>query len=238
MNLVQKLPIVLSLASVLLMTGCSKEEAQMPEPKVESLNVNSNLKTEAVAWIFGTKGYPGYNTLPTFWERTNTGNSDPTAYPAGTSTPSRLWGNNASKWLKPVQLIPYQPWNSFLTVTASSVNDMKKKSAVRTKIGSLKPGKKYSVTVYVANNLPSTGGFGPIPTYAKQCQILIGNQGAGAQTTIIDFANSNNYWIKKTLTFNATAQEMTFDFSAIPAQEGMFTWAHLFVGSDVIQQLN
>ncbi|WP_031528847.1 hypothetical protein [Dyadobacter crusticola] len=241
MNLVQKLPIGLGLACMMLLSSCSKEDVQTPEPKVASVNEHSNEKTASPPWVFGTKGFPGQNILPGFWERNDKVGypSDPTLYPVGTSSPSHLWGNASMPWLQLPSLIPNQPWNSFITVKSSTAFDVKKQSRVKTKMGGLTPGKKYALKVYVATTLPKIQGRNTqVPHYAKSAVVSALYSNQTPQGLVVDLTNSKNTWVPVTLNFTAIAPEMDLTFRSNSAKEGEFSYAHIFVGSGVITQLN
>ncbi|WP_439557205.1 hypothetical protein [Dyadobacter sp.] len=241
MKLVQKLPIALSLACMMILASCSKEEGQvLTASDVEGESSHSNLKENMLPWIAPTKGYPGYNVLPNLWERYSSSSSasDPTAFPVGISNPINLWGSTSSPFKQPLQAIPNQPWSSFVTLTTSSKTDLKKKSIVDTQIRFLTPGKTYQLTVYVSTAIPKWKGIGPIPTYAERCELWIAGPSVGMKTYSVNFTNKTNVWIKKVIVFEAKTPEMTFAASALPVKEGEHAWAHVFVGQDAIKQLD
>jgi hypothetical protein len=240
MNLVQNLSIGLGLACIMMMSSCSKEDAQMPEPKVESGNASSNLKTETIPWIAPTKGYVGINTFPNFWERYDPiYHSDPAAYPAGTSSLTSLWGNPSLGWVQSLSAIPAQNNASFVTVLTSSKFDNQKRSLVKSKIRFLVPGSEYSLTFYVASTLTNAKGRNTVtPTFAKQCEIGISSPLSTPTGYLVDLTNYKNTWVQKTITFKAHASEMDFTFGASPAQEGKYAYAHIFVGQDAIVKVN
>ncbi|MCF0049386.1 hypothetical protein LXM25_04915 [Dyadobacter sp. LJ53] len=245
MNLVQKLPIGLGLACLMFMSSCSKEEAQMPEPKVEAATADTtaNMKTGPYAWICGTKGYPGINTLPNFWEKRWLESGEASKYPSGTSSFERLWGNNALEWKGPFPGLPNVPWNSIVTVTTSTNDKSKfsKLSKVGTTIRFLKPGAFYNLTFYVASARPEKDPAGKNPSFVHYCNIAIKspNTGEAWQTKYFDvnmLEAAPHTWIKKTVLFQATREEMRFDFSATSINEGMTAYAHLFIGQDAIAE--
>jgi hypothetical protein len=47
MKLVQKLPATLAIACIMMMSSCSKEDVQTPEPQTAGSNSHSGLKTNA-----------------------------------------------------------------------------------------------------------------------------------------------------------------------------------------------
>ncbi|NIJ55531.1 hypothetical protein [Dyadobacter arcticus] len=241
MKLVQKLPIGLSLACVMMMSGCSKEELQTPEPKVESVNTHSNLKTDALPWIAPTKAYAGIKILPNFWERRSLDSGDPVKYPFGTSNFSRPWGNIALQWKESFPALQGQPWNSFVTVTSTTTDksNSSKMAKVGTTIQFLKTGFTYYLTFYVASARPKLDGSGKLPTFVGKCNIALKSPNTGqyyeSQYFDVNMLEAQpNTWIKKTIEFKATNSEMRFDFSATSIQDGKTAYAHLFIGQDAI----
>lgn len=101
---------------------------------------------------------------------------------------------------------------------------------VQTNIQFLTPGANYALTIYVASTLPA----GKVATFAKQGHVSISTPGAEPQVFNVDLTNSKNCWVKKIIMFKAKAQVMKFIFSAEPAQEGQYAYAHVFVGQDAI----
>lgn len=239
MNLVQKLPIALSVACAMMLSSCSQEDVQTPEPKVaESVNTHSSEKQDLVPWIYGTKGYEGSNILPNFWERHNADVSDQGFAPVGTSNRIYLWGASVFPFQPALPAIPGQPWNSFISTSSSSAVDSKKMAIVKTTIGSLLVGKTYRLRVLVATATPKYAGIGAVPRYAKECEIRLGDSKNGVSKSVkINFANKQNTWIEKDIYFEATDNKMTFFYRALPEKEGQTAWAHLFVGSGVIVKL-
>jgi hypothetical protein len=241
MNLVQNLSIGLGLACIMMMSSCSKEDAQMPEPKVESGNASSNLKTESLPWISPTKGFAGINALPNFWEIRWLESGDPIKNPSGTSNFTRLWGNNALTWKESFPALKSQPWNTFVTVTSSTTDKLNtsKLAKVGTTIRFLKPGATYYLTFFVASARPELDGSGKLPTFVGKCNVAVKSVNIGQladskyfDVSLIDY--QPNSWIKKTIQFKATNSEMRFDFSATSIQEGKTAYAHLFIGQDAI----
>jgi hypothetical protein len=238
MKLVQ-LSIALSFAGALMLSGCSKEDVQVPEPKSESVNTNSNLKTEsAIPFIQNTNNNyqgEGFSFLASGWQRNNEGfSSNAALYPVGTSTRTYLWGETS--FLNTMPVIPWITDISLITVTTYG-SAKSSKSAVKTKITGLIPGKKYSLTVYVGSNLPKPISGKPIPTYAKSCVLTLGNP-TSTQEIFVDMSNSYYNWIQKVITFTASSATMDFGFSASPGQSGQYAYAHLLVPYGAIKKFN
>ncbi len=62
MKLVQKMSVGLGLGCLVLLSSCSKEDAQAPEPKVEttSADTTSNMKTNGPCVDLWHKGLSGH----------------------------------------------------------------------------------------------------------------------------------------------------------------------------------
>ncbi|WAC11385.1 hypothetical protein [Dyadobacter pollutisoli] len=237
MKLVQKLSIGLSVACVMMMSSCSKENALTPEPKTERVNEHSSAKTDAVPWIASTKGVSGNNAFPQFWQRLNNPNyASPSTHPAGTSTRTGLWGKISYAWWNPLSATPDNPAPSFVTVTTSSKWDAKKMAFASTKIRFLTPGKNYHLKFYVASSVPKANDSGKLPSFAKQGNVWIASSGQESQKYTVDLTSYKNCWVETTITFKAKSSEMEFIFSALAANESQFAYAHVFVGQDAVWQ--
>ena len=239
MKLVQKLPVALGLACMMMLSSCSKEDVQALAPQSEHVNTNSNEKTEAsTPYIHRTQtDYTGEGILPPNWDRNNIGfSSDQSKYPVGISHISRLWGDLADPSKRFITSMPLIPWaNSvytFITVTAYSDWNKAQKSSVKTKIKGLLPGKKYALKVYVGSSVPKTPGYLAQPFYAKSCLLTV-----GSQETVVDLSYSYYSWVEKVITFTATAPQMDFAFSASP-RDGSHAYAHLMVLHGAVQKVN
>ncbi len=108
-----------------------------------------------------------------------------------------------------------------------------------TTIRFLKPGAFYNLTFYVASARPEKDPSGKNPSFIHKCNIAIKspNTGQAWQAKYFDvdmMGIAPHQWIKKTVFFKATNEEMRFDFSATSINEGMTAYAHLFIGQDAI----
>ncbi|NIJ55530.1 hypothetical protein [Dyadobacter arcticus] len=241
MEIVQKLPAALAVACLMMLSSCSNDDALAPEPKVESVNTNSNLKVDVVVApsIFSTQWYTGIDILPSNWSRNVDGYSnDVVAYPVGISSVRNLWGDPSRPFVQELILVPWaRNITTFITVKGASSWDTKKMSSVKTKIRNLKPGKKYALTVYVSSSIPKAT-YGVInASFAKKCLIKLGNTVA-SQEEVVDLTSYKNCWVQKIITFTASGSEMDFAFSTSIDQYSAYAYAHLLVGDNALKQLN
>ncbi|MEO6286609.1 MAG: hypothetical protein ABIN80_24685 [Dyadobacter sp.] len=238
MKLVQKLPVALAVACVMMMSSCSKEDVQTPEPKVESANMNSNLKVDAsTPFMSSTKGYLGIDILPANWSRNLAGYSSNTmSYPTGVSSMKNLWGDPSTPFVQSLSLIPWAAdMSTFITVTTSGTWNTSK-SSLKTKINNLLIGKKYALTVYVSSTIPEGTGKASLK-YAKSCLLSVASQ-AGSQETVVDLTSYKYCWVQKIVTFTATSSQMDFAFSATPPMTGQYSYAHLLIADNAVKLVN
>jgi hypothetical protein len=235
MKLVQKLPIAMAIACAMMMSSCSKEDVQLPAPKVESATTGSNLKVDAsTPYMASTKWDLGMDILPMNWSRNLVGYSSNTAsYPTGVSSLKELWGDPATPFEQGLVMPNAAKLNTFITVTTSGTWSNASKSSVKTKISNLTIGKKYALTVYVSSTLPKGTGNASVK-YAKSCSIILGNQ-AAAQETVVDLTSYKYCWVQKIVTFKATSSQMDFAFSATPPLPGQYSYAHLLIGENAVK---
>jgi hypothetical protein len=242
MNLVQKLPIGLSLACLMFMSSCSKEDALTPEPQMESVNAHSSLRdgTGPTAYlpIFpSTFGATGVDIYPTGWKRvvipsngSHLGTPSVAAFPTGVSNRTHAFGI-ANQWIKPLPAIPSALGaNSFVTfVTNSSEFDIAKRVDVAAKIKHLVVGQKYSIEFYIA----TTSIGGPGSGYAKR---IIADVGYPNYFVDIDLTGKKAEWIKASFVFKARYQEETFSIGAA-SENNTFAYAHVFVDQNSIKKV-
>ncbi|WAC11387.1 hypothetical protein [Dyadobacter pollutisoli] len=245
MNLVQKLPIGLSLVCVMFVSSCSKEDIQTIQPQTGSIITSSNLKEQGgvlsgLLDFPATNGQPGINTFPPDWARLVIKLPDNSkAFPTGTSTLTHLWGKELVPWVKPLpKILGVRDMFSIVTVatnhhlTSNISNDY---SRVKTKIKQLKKGKEYAITFYVASTIRNVPGF--VPAYAERAVLQIGYANS-VMHYYINMAGKEAQWIANTITFEAHDTEAIFTFSADTAQPGQYSYAHIFVDKDSIKELN
>ncbi|TLV00280.1 hypothetical protein [Dyadobacter luticola] len=240
MNLTQKLPAALGLACLMMISSCSKNEVQTPEPKADHLNENSNLKTESLYFSSPTKSTVGENKLPANWQRTTAlgFSQNQTLYPVGVSNLVSLWGKPTIPWVQNLCTIPgLSTTNTFVTITTSGMYNHGTMSSVTTKIKSLTAGKKYALTVWVATTVPKAGTTNRISTFAKTAMFSV-RSGNTFYDGSVDFTSFKNTWVEKTLTFTAPGPEMDFIFFAAPENPGQYSYAHILMPDNAVKQLN
>ncbi|MCE6990526.1 hypothetical protein [Dyadobacter sp. CY323] len=248
MNLVQKLPIGLSLACLMFMSSCSKEDAVTPEPQMESVNAHSGLRDGSgpvisLPYFPSTKGSTGLNVYPLDWER-SISQSQPVSLeelPTGTSNLTHLWGNPTLPWKKNLPTIvnanSIVNFGSIVTTTSYRSNASNgKNSLAETKITNLKSGKEYEITMYVASTICSVNQNELTPRYAKTIYVNVKNVKFPI-TYNINYEGKEAEWIKKTIIFKAKSAEMTLSFEAF-TPDGGYSYAHMFVDKNAIKQLN
>ncbi|MCE7067348.1 hypothetical protein [Dyadobacter sp. CY326] len=251
MNLVQKLPIGLGLACLMMMSSCSKEDVQTPAP-AKSERSDANMRDEGgfikVFPIFNsTFGQLGCNIHPNGWSRSGNASSNAVGYPTGNSSLAYLFGNPAWPWEKALPSIPgaLDANNSILTVSTSTkinVIDFEatagKRSAVETKIKNLKPGKLYKVTFWATTTVSKVKQNNKIQAYAHALS-LDWIYPDGKENALVLSLNSNNaaLWKTYSITFEAKHSEQVLTFTAFTKNEGEFAYAHLFVDHNSIKEV-
>ena len=245
MNLVQKLPIGLGLACMMMLSSCSKEDVSAPEPQVGGVNESSGLRgggngIELLKPYFApTIGQPGFNWYPTDWERNIKSPDNLIGLPSGTSNLTNLWGNQQAPWVKPLPTIPgVTDMRSMLTViTFRDPFQNHRKSTVKTKIKNLKSGKKYAVSFFVAGSLRNTLFGAYTPAYPKLVDVEIGWGNSYSFSTQYDLTGMEATWAKKTITFSPEANEAELYFSAYAPEAGQYSYANIFVDKDSIKEV-
>ncbi|MCF0049387.1 hypothetical protein LXM25_04920 [Dyadobacter sp. LJ53] len=233
MNLVKQLPIGLSLACLMMMSSCSKEDAAVtPAQQQEQGNIHSSHKgVTYVSPLFSpTIGSVGKEVYPAGWEAYSfgPGEADP-LIPAGTSSLTHLWGEGIYPWEKPLPPVPTAPnANSVITVSMyGSINDI---SYAGTKIKNLTPGKKYTITFYVATT-KLKGAYTTPQQYANNMHVIL-----NAKSVQVSLKGKEATWVPQTITFDAVSNEAVFNF--FPTGEiGSYAYAHVFVDQNSIKEL-
>ncbi len=244
MKLTKLFPVAMSMACALMLSSCSKEDAQTPQPLAESVNGNSGAKTnagEALPYFASTAWLPGFEKYPADWSKLVGPNP---SIPAGLSSLTSLWGLeywSASvdpKWIKPLQPVPGNPTaNSVLTVKsfAHTSAETYDKSGAFTTIKNLKAGKTYTITFYVATTtVAGLASNGETSVPASSAEIKMLNVSGGSMTTKINFAGLQGTWVKKTITFTAQADNAKFVFSGLTPLGNVYSYIHLFVDRNSI----
>lgn len=248
MKLVQKLPIGLGIVCMML-SSCSKEDVQTPEPQVASENVHSSLKTNdevAAGPFFPTTvgGEINYNVYPRYWERGVTVPDNLIGIPTGTSSLKSLWGQwyAENQWIKSLPAVPCNlSATSMLTVRSftSLIAETNKRSHVFTTIENLKVGKTYAATIYVASTITNRVlGANTKPVYAKSAEVKIYPYANGGEVNVsVDLTAKEAVWVKKTITFTPTKSTAKFWFSGLTKTGDVYSYIHLYVDPTSIKEL-
>ncbi|MEO6286606.1 MAG: hypothetical protein ABIN80_24670 [Dyadobacter sp.] len=246
MTSLHKLPMGLSLACLMMMSSCSKEDALSPEPKIESVNTSSDLRGGVISaylpYLAGTNGQPGLDIYPLNWERNNTNyfSTNSVTLPTGTSSLTQLWGNSV-KWAKPLETIPTAPKaNSVVTVTTKACSwagEFENQASVKTKIKNLIPGKRYAITYYVASSIHALQDSNGLSSYATKVRVSLSDEGHGGGNYYVDLTGIKAEWVAQTVTYAAGSTEADLAFSAI-TQKGKYAYAHIFVDKNSIIKLD
>ena len=87
----------------MVMSGCSTDEAQAPQPGMKKTATNANLKANALPAMPSTEGPAGLGIYANGWFKfVNYKPDDLHEHAAGTSTLTHAWGHPAMPWLKPL----------------------------------------------------------------------------------------------------------------------------------------
>ncbi|SDG63842.1 hypothetical protein SAMN04487996_12122 [Dyadobacter soli] len=251
MNLVQKLPLGLALASCMMMSSCSQEDVQVVG-REQTPNTSSGLKVAANPNIPTTEGWPGDHSFATGWEKlTWVVPDNKQLYSVGTSTRTHLWGNPYLPWTKPLPQLTASVSNNagnFVTVMYQKnvLNNSTSYSKMRTKINNLVPGKAYAFTLYTASTIRVKNGQST--QYSPGMIVsIIGNlapsNGMGPDQTIIDLNGKEAEWVSKTITFVAQATEAYFMIMPYAStqyhntHDQFFHYTHAFVPQNAITEI-
>ena len=240
MKLVQKLSTALAITGCVIMSSCLTDEALAPHAGTEKVPTNASLKANASPAIPSTDGPAGLGVYANGWVKfVNYKPDDLHEHAAGTSTLTHAWGHPAMPWLKPLPE-PVPKAGNFLTfIRHQNVLDagIAGHSQVKTTITNLKPGKKYSVSLYGASTIGIVNG--QATQYADAISIL--TTGTNVGYAYIDLAGLKAQWKHRILTFQATDNTATFLFGclgpggSIPKQH--YYYGHLFVDQDSLQEI-
>lgn len=246
MNLLKKLPIGLGLACLMMLSSCSEDALQTTDPlegrKSSSLREGQEGGGIMVLPSFPTtNGATGNSVYATRWERDILTSPDNLLMlPTGSSSFTHLWGNSNYPWTKPLPAVPgaTNPASiATITTNSNTWSPNGKRSAVKTKLRYLKPGKKYAITFRVATTQFNGHLLPFVAAYAKQVYV-VRSYSTGAVADYIDLTGKQAVWVDKTITFIAEETEMKISFSAINANAGEYAYAHIFVDKSAIQEVN
>ena len=236
MSLVQKLPIGLGLACLMMMSSCSKEDALAPQQEMSKENSDANARNGVIVklpYAPPTIGSVGLDIYPEHWGRKVYPSSPSlSSLPTGTSTLTHLWGDQAQEWETPLPSIPFvNDVNSILTVTTKTndFEDNYKQAIVETKISNLEPNNTYTLEYYVATTKPK----GSLDGYATGTSV--GAFGPSAYNfNYQDLSLIPGLWKKATLVFQATSTESILIFKAI--SNGKKAYAHIYIDKHSIKK--
>ncbi|WP_157488210.1 hypothetical protein [Dyadobacter crusticola] len=249
MNLVQKLPIGFGFVCMLMLSSCSKEDVQTPQPQITGVNQSSNLRggswIDVLPQMPSTTGTLGLGVYAPGWRKIyDQLPAGPQLLPSGTSNFKYLWGNLNSPWKKPLPPIAGVPSTaSFLTIGAIPTNDQWSNAAIgEAKLRHLKPGKKYVITCYVASSIASESEAYPrvIMMQVSKCISDIMPKGDcilnGSGAILVE---EQGVWSKQEIYFDATNAEMAVYFRAFASNlDGKTGYFNVFVDNNSIKQLN
>jgi hypothetical protein len=248
MSLVKKLPVGLGMACIMMLSSCSKEDVQTPQPQAGSVNESSGLKvgpgsTTApdviIVPVFpGTAGQAGQDIFPAVWKYSYGTHPNTATYPSGTSTLSHLWGNPSMPWKKALLPVPSaQSGGSIVTITTADADwgVAHDGSIAETRITNLVEGKDYAITFYVATtvrDIPMVAPF--VPAYAKTVSLRLGDN----TTHLFSLGGKEAEWVKKTVTFKAKGTETAFSVMAKSGKDKEYSYVHILVDKNAIKKLN
>jgi hypothetical protein len=256
MNFVQKLPIGLGMACMMMMTSCSQENVQTPEPQV------ANERTEASLRGIGggilvlqpelarTNGPWGVDRYADKWDRyTYPGSGNPVTYPSGTSSLKSLWGDDAKPFVKALPEIPgIIDMRGIVTVTTNStISDVvigasNGKSVAKTTINNLTPGQKYQIKYYIACAVPAQNAQGNIPVIAEKAVARLQYNAPGktqfSGNYITNLAGKHAEWIPGTIIFTAEDTAVDFIFSSSVKNPGNYSYVHMYVDKNSMKKFN
>lgn len=225
-------------STMLFLSSCSKEEAQIPPPESAGTNQSAGLRSgvlNVTPSIPVTDGPTCQECFAPGWGRKNFGTpvpNDAQKRPAGTSNLKFLWGNTSYPWIKPLPATATP--GSIITVTSYKHHNPfeLRSSQVITKIKHLKPGKDYSVTFQVATTAIKLYGYNT--GYSKAVYVYL----PSGPSMKVDLVGFEAKWITKTMVFTAIGTEADLVFGAgVPDNED-YTFANIFVGKNAVKQLN
>ncbi|TLV00279.1 hypothetical protein [Dyadobacter luticola] len=251
MKTVKTLSAGLGLACMMMLSSCSKDDVQTPQPLAGTDNRHSSLKTDGevtLAPYFAPVEGPttGIFQYPANWAQSL--NAIPDGYNgplSGLSSFYSVWGETGfpwGPWLKPMAYIPgYLNAYKMLTLRAKHHYDSKPFWApgVTTTIKNLVPGKTYSITLYLATTIRNEP-FNADGTckYAKAAKIKMYPYTNDMPLTVnVDLTGNEAKWVKKTITFTPTKDNAPFYFQATEPDKDTYTFTNLFVPSNGIYEL-
>jgi hypothetical protein len=201
----------------MMMSSCSQEDVQVPEPSGEEVGIAYNPHRGIVTGpeFPTTNGPAGIWWLAQDWKRLPKGypgdNIPEDEYPTGTSSLTHLWGDQSKPWIKP---LPQPTPSAYGVATFTMMKNMSGNIAnatVFTKLKNLTPGKKYSVKIYGASSIAYLNN-GYSHEYGRGISIEAIN-GGNSLSTILDLTGKEAEWVIATLAFTAASDEVTLKCS-------------------------
>ncbi|WP_166444559.1 hypothetical protein [Dyadobacter bucti] len=257
MNLVQKLPIGLSLACMMMMTSCSQEDVQTPEPEAAAPRTEASLRGIGGGILIlqpelaTTNAVWGNDRYADKWERyTYPGSGNPLMYPSGTSSLKSLWGDDSKPFVKALPEIPgIADMRGILTVTTNSIvadvipGVSNATSVAKSTIKNLKPGQKYQIKYYVACAVPAQNAQGKIPVFAEKANVRLQYNASGktqfsGNYGITSLAGKHAEWVAQTIIFTAEDTEVDFIFSSAVKNPGNYSYVHMYVDKNSMKKVN
>lgn len=230
MNLLQKLPIGLGLACLMMMSSCSKEEAQTPQP-VKSERMDANMRGVPIAipkYLPLTDGPTCDSCLPSGWEISG--------YSPGYATSSLVAfaGNPSTKWYQPLPTPSTGP-GSIITLVNK---DYAYSAGANATIKHLIKGKKYKITL----SLSTTSLAGANGSYIPAVHLNVVDTPFPSSHLAykkVDFAGKQNQWLTETIEFTAMSSEENFSIDCDGGSGKIdVTYTNIHVGPNAVQQIN
>jgi hypothetical protein len=246
MNLVQKLSTGLGLACLIFLSSCSKEDELSPQPKIEGVNANSNLKVDESKlfnvkspYLASTYGQTGFDIYPMDWKRDPITSNNLLGIPTGTSSLTHLFGNAGYPWMKALpKPIDTAHETSIITFTSHAklnfsdyISNAGKRSTVSTTIKNLIPGKMYKLTYYGASTICKVAQNGYAQAYATAIFATVDDSPVWVNALI----NNQAAWVPTHIVFQAVGFSATLRFTAYSPSDDEFTYAHVFVDKNSIK---
>ncbi|MCF0061860.1 hypothetical protein MUK70_21710 [Dyadobacter chenwenxiniae] len=232
MNLVKQLPLGLSLACLMFMSSCSKEDAVTPGSAVTNESSNLRQGGPVISSVFhlpSTDGPTCVGCAANGWYL---------KIPArdATSSLTAYAGDGLKKWRYPLP-VPSTGSGSILTV----ISEGKMSGATSHHIKNLIVGKKYKVT-FSTSTTSLFGAYGPTP-YASLALVSVQDWHVkGAPNLVsktIDFTGKHSQWITETVEFVATNEDLRFGmYGGSPWEQTQLSYTNFHVGSNAVQQIN
>ncbi|MCF2495461.1 hypothetical protein [Dyadobacter chenhuakuii] len=229
MNLVQKLPIGLGLAFLMMMSSCSKEDTLQPGTVVtnESSNLREGGPVFSAYYLPSTDGPTCIGCAPKKWKL-----GDPAR--DATSSLTAYGGNPFKKWVQPLSEPSTGP-GSILTV----VTDAQGSGQASADMENLIKGKKYKLTFSISTT--SIQEAGRASHFASHAYLSVKDNATTPYVNkyVIINLDKTNQWITKTIEFEAKDNKQSVNLLTYNLlTEANLTYTNFHVGPDAVQQIN